>query len=261
MINDIWKYKKYIFVNAIGEIKYKYAGSGMGFFWNVLNPLFQILVYSFVFSNIMLAKMPGLEFNGAFTLYLCSGLLGWLSFSEIINRGVNSFVENSPYLKKLPIPASVFVAQTVVSSLISASISYLVLAVFVLFIYGSITFLWILIPFILILFFLFGFGLALLLATLNVFFRDLVQVTGVIVTLWLWLTPIVYVKDIIPSELQGVFIYNPVIPYVESLQQIIVMGEAPNPSVWLGMVLISVVSLGLGGITLSKFGKEIRDYI
>src|SRR5262249_7971906 len=101
--------------------------------WNVINPLAQITIYPFVFSRIMVVHLSGGSEMGGFALYLCAGLLPWVGFSECVLRGANAFVDNATYLKKLPIPEQVFVAQSAVSSTLSLAVSMTLLFVITVF--------------------------------------------------------------------------------------------------------------------------------
>ena len=259
MIREIFRYRKYIINNSIGELKYRYAGSVIGVLWNVLNPLFQILVYTFVFSNIMLAKLPGMETTSAFAIYLCSGLLAWIAFSEVLNRGTSAFIENGTFLKKLPIPEHVFLTQIVTSTALNVGITYAMLALCVFVITGVLTLSWILVPVVLLLLLILGFGIALSLSCLNVFFRDLSQIMNIITSIWMWLTPIVYVKEIVPDEYRNVYLFNPIYPFINSLQQLIVYGNIPTMSSWAAMIIIATISVVVGYSILSKLRKEVRD--
>jgi ABC-type polysaccharide/polyol phosphate export permease len=100
----------------------------MGVFWNVLIPLLQILILTIVFSQIMEVRLPGAGSAKAFAIYLCAGLLPWLGFSECVSRGTQSFLENATYLKKLPIPEQIFVAQSTVGGTLSVGISMVLLS-------------------------------------------------------------------------------------------------------------------------------------
>jgi lipopolysaccharide transport system permease protein len=259
MIKELIQYRRYILNNAIGELKYKYAGSTVGVFWNVLNPFFQILVFTFVFSNIIMARFPNLDSTGAYAIYLCSGLLSWISFSECINRGTGAFIENSTFLKKLPLPEQVFVAQISLSALFSATISYAVLFIFVLVLGHGISLTWLIVPVCIILMLMFGFGLSLMLSAVNVFFRDISQIVSILVGLWMWLTPIVYTMDILPESYRWISSFNPAYPFVTSLQNAIVFHQWPQWSHLLAMVLIAGVSLLLGFLVLFALKKEVRD--
>src|SRR5215468_3179312 len=119
MIVNLWRYRGFIVRNALSDIRHRYAGSAAGVAWNVINPLAQIVIYSLVFSQIMVVRMPSGGSGTMFALYLCAGLLPWSAFSECILRGTNAFIENALYLKKLPIPEQVFVAQNAVAATLS----------------------------------------------------------------------------------------------------------------------------------------------
>ena len=157
----------------------------MGAIWNIVIPLAQILVFTVIFTQIMSIRLPGLTSQFAFPLYLCSGFLPWIAFSECVLRGANSFLENAHYLKKMPIPEQVFVAQTAMSATLSLFISLGLLFILALIMGSWPTWLWLFLPLVAILFQGFGFGLGLLFATLNVFFRDIGQVLGILVQIWM----------------------------------------------------------------------------
>jgi len=201
----------------------------MGVFWNVLIPLAQILIYTLVFSQIMKARLPGAGSTVVFAIYLCSGLLPWLGFSECVSRGTQSFLENANYLKKLPIPEQIFVAQNAVGGTLSIGISMSLLFVLTVVLKGEITRTWLAVPIVILLFQSFGFGLGLMLGSLNVFFRDIGQGLGILLQMWMWLTPIIYVKDILPTLFQELLVFNPAFPFIDSLQGIIVRGLWPTP--------------------------------
>lgn len=261
MFKSLLEYKDYIIANAIGELKFRYAGSSMGFFWNILNPLFQIIVYTFVFSNIMKAKLDTLQSTGSFSLYLCAGMFGWLAFQECINRGTNTFIENSSFLKKLPVPEIVFLAQKAYSTFLSCLINYVLIFIYGIVILRSVSVYWLLIPLILILLILFGFGISIFLSTLNVFFRDTSQIVGVLMMIWMWITPIVYVKEILPEQLLKFINVNPAYAYINALQQIVVFGTIPPALDFLKMISFTIISIFIGSLFLSKYAEEIRDLI
>jgi len=122
-VRIFWMYRLFIWRSAISDLRYRYAGSAMGVFWNVLIPLAQILILTAVFSQIMEVRLPRAGTTNSFAIYLCSGLLPWLGFSECVSRGTQSFLENATYLKKLPIPEQIFVAQNAVGATLSLGVS------------------------------------------------------------------------------------------------------------------------------------------
>ena len=261
MVVNLWKYRKFIFINSVNDLRHRYAGSAMGVFWNVLNPLAQIFVFTLVFSQLMKIRLPDMSSTTGFAIYLCSGMLPWISFSECVSRGTHSFIENANYLKKLPIPEQIFVAQTAMSGTLSILISISLLFFINLIMGVHIGWTWLLVPIILVLFQCFGFGLGLILGSLNVFFRDIGQMVGIILQLWMWLTPIVYTKEIIPERFAYFMNFNPSFPFVDALHMTILYNELPASWEWTAMLLYAMAAPILGYLVLRKLRPEIRDVL
>jgi lipopolysaccharide transport system permease protein len=260
-VRIFWIYRSFIWRAAIHDLRYRYVGSALGVFWNVLIPLAQILIYTAVFSTIMPVRLPGMAATNAFTIYLCSGLLPWLGFSECVTRGTHCFLENANYLKKLPIPEQVFVAQNAVSATLSLAVSMSLVLLLAIFLGGNATWAWLtVVPAILLLQSM-GFGLGLILGSLNVFFRDIGQFLGIGLQMWMWLTPIVYLKDILPDSLRRFLFWNPVFPFIDTLHEAIIHGIWPQVSRWSLMLLWALVTLFCGYLVLKRLRPEIRDVL
>src|SRR5437588_4313811 len=129
MVRGLYQYRGFIWRRAVADLRHRYAGTGLGVVWNVLHPLAMIAIYSVLFSALMAADVPGVPGRFAYVLYLCSGFLPWLAFSECVTRGCNAFLDNAAYLKKLPMPEQVFVAQTAASATLGLAISFTLLLV------------------------------------------------------------------------------------------------------------------------------------
>jgi len=261
MIISIWKYRKFIWQSAARDLWYRYAGSSIGFLWNVINPLFQIGVYTIVFSQLIVIRIPDLNAGFGFAIYLCAGLIPWFGFSETVNRCTNSFVENANYLRKLAIPEQVFVAKNAVSSFLGLMIGMTLLVAVCTFLGHYPAWSWISMPLILILLQGFGFGLGLFLGVLNAFFRDIGQVVSLFLQLWFWATPIVYTKEILPMGLQNWLYLNPVYPFICSLQSVIVSQTWPAGNMWMGMIALSFFFTLLGYFVLRELRPELRDVL
>jgi len=260
-VRIFWMYRLFIWRSAISDLRYRYAGSAMGVFWNVLIPLAQILILTAVFSQIMEVRLPRAGTTNSFAIYLCSGLLPWLGFSECVSRGTQSFLDNATYLKKLPIPEQIFVAQNAVGATLSLGVSMSLLLLLTIVLKGEITWAWLVVPPVILLFQSLGFGLGLMLGTLNVFFRDIGQGLGIILQMWMWLTPIVYVKEILPALFQRLLVFNPAFPFIDSLQGIIVRGLWPDQWHWSLMTFWALTAPLAGYMILRKLKLEIRDVI
>jgi ABC-type polysaccharide/polyol phosphate export permease len=261
MVVNLWRYRAFIARNAVSDVRHRYAGSAIGVAWHVVNPLAQILIYSLVFSQIMAVRVPGGAGSGGFALYLCAGLLPWAAFSDCILRGANAFIENAPYLKKLPIPEQVFVAQNAVAATLFLGISMTVLGVVTVLGGGGLSAAWLGVPLVLILFQGFGFGLGLLFSTLNVFLRDIGHALTIVLQLWMWVTPVVYVEAILPTSLRALLRYNPAYPYIDALHSMIVAGQWPPVAQWPLMLFWTGITPIVGYLALRRFRPEIRDVL
>jgi len=259
MIISIWNYRKFIWDNAWRDLRHRYAGSAAGFLWNVMSPLCQILIFTLIFSRIMQVRIPGLPAGYGFTIYLCVGLIPWMSFSATVSRCANSFIENANYLKKMAIPEQIFVVQNALSSFLSLIISMTLLIGVCCIIGHYPTWSWLSLPIILILFQIFGFGLGLFLGVLNAFFRDVTQITALSLQLWFWATPIVYQKDILPDSIENWLYLNPAYHYIYTLQDIGVEKAWPDLSTLFIMFFLSIFMLLLGYIILFILRSDLRD--
>ncbi|MEI9476924.1 MAG: ABC transporter permease [Deltaproteobacteria bacterium] len=259
MIRVLYHHRKYILQNAWNDLRHRYAGSGMGVIWNVISPLAQILVYTVVFTKLMSIKLPDISSEFAFPLYLCSGFLPWIAFSECVSRGANSFLENANYLKRMPIPEQVFVAQTAMSATISLFISLGLLFGLTVIMRYPLTWLWLMVPLVAILFQGFGFGLGLLLSSINVFFRDVGQLLGIFLQIWMWMTPIVYPESILPERFFTLVKFNPAYPFIHTIREAFLFGRLPEVWVWWVMIGWAFGVPALGYIVLRRLRPEIRD--
>jgi lipopolysaccharide transport system permease protein len=254
-------YRSYIVHNAVDELRHRYAGTSLGLVWNVAVPLLQIVVYSVVFTQVMVVRMPAGSSSRSFVLYLCAGFLPWIAFTECIVRGSQAFLENAALLKKLPLPEEVFVAQTALSSVLGLAISLMLLVGSAVLFGEPARLSWLLLPAIGLLLLLFAFGLALLLACLNLVFRDLSQLLPVVLQIWMWMTPIVYTEDILPPALRSWLSLNPVWPFIRSFHGVLLAGRAPDAGTFASMAGWAVAAILLGSAAVLGLRDEIRDLV
>src|SRR5579862_7964714 len=104
LLRTLWTYRGFVASSVKREFQSKYRNSILGAAWMIINPLAMILVYTLIFSQVMRAKLPGLNSAFAYSIYLCAGTLTWGLFAEIIGRGQNVFIENANLIKKLTFP-------------------------------------------------------------------------------------------------------------------------------------------------------------
>lgn len=258
MIADLVTHRGYIWRTAWLDVRNRYAGAGLGAVWNILQPLAMILVFTLVFTQLMTG---GKDLGAPYPVYLCSALLPWQGFADCITRGTHSFISNAAYLRRLPIPEQVFVAQSAVASAISLSVSFVVLVLIAAVMGHHPSWHWLLLPIPLALLIGLGFGLGLALGTLNAFIRDVGQVVPILMQVWFWLYPVVYHVSNLPETMQRVVRLNPVFPYMESIRALFIERTMPDPGLWLGMAAWTAVAGLAGFLVLRRLRTELRDVI
>ena len=199
----LFSYRELLFSLTKKELKVKYRGSFLGFFWSLLNPILMMLVYSFVFSIVMRIDVEN------YAIFLVSVLLPFNFLSNSINYGTGSVVSNSNLVKKIYFPKEIIPLSVVFSNLINFLLElialFIVLAVMG---YKFYMYLYLLPIVILVQFFLVA-GCTLLVSSLNVFFRDLQHLMIIIMMVWFFGTPIIYPLSIVPDKYQFIMKANP----------------------------------------------------
>jgi lipopolysaccharide transport system permease protein len=266
----LWKYRRFILANALADLRHRFSGSVAGYLWNVFVPLAQLTVFAVIFSVLLGNQIDeGPRGKFSFILFLCSGLLAWNAFSETLVRSAASLVANAGFLKKLPLPEQIFVAQEATGGFLTAAISLSLFVLFAIFIahYGPF-WQWLQVIPLLLLFVGFAYGLGLILACFNVFFRDVQPFMNVLVLLWMWLTPVVYVEKIFradPKRPHPVVLkllhLNPAYHYIGGFHESLWLHHWVAPATWGICIAITLGTNLIAAMVLRRSRSEIRDVL
>ena len=253
MLKSIWLYRGFIFESVKREFQSKYRNSILGILWAIINPLAMITVYTVIFSQVMQAKLAGIDNTFSYSIYLCSGIITWGLFSEIISKAQNIFIDNANLLKKISFPRLCLPIIVVLTALLNFLIIFSLFVIFLL-ITGNFPG-WSLLAVlpVLIIQILFSISLGVFLGVLNVFFRDVGQLFSVVLQFWFWLTPIVYPITIIPEYLKPVMYFNPMFGLINSYQNVFVYGNIPE---WSSLMPVIILTVFLGVLALGIFRKR-----
>ncbi len=258
MLKGLWAYRGFILGSVQREFQIKYRNSMLGAAWTVLNPLAMILVYTLIFAKVMHAKLPDLNSEFAYSIYLCAGIFTWGLFAEIISRAQNVFLEHANLIKKISFPRICLPMIVVLSALLNFAIIF---GLFTLFLIGSGNFpSWhflAILP-LLLLQILFAIGLGMVLAVLNVFFRDVGQFFTIFLQFWFWLTPIVYPATVLPTELQGWIALNPMAALIRAYQTVLVHAAWPN---WASLLPLALLGAGLCVMGVLLFRRRSGEMV
>lgn len=223
---------------ALREIKSRYKQSFLGFFWVILNPFFQMLIMSFIFSYIIRFDTPGVPYP----IFIFSGLLPWIFLSNATTSATDAFVENGSLIKKIYFPREIFVLASVAAKVIDFFLAYLLLLGMLLIYRIEFTpYMLYFIP-IFIIQCIFIYALSLLLATLNLFYRDVKYLYVLILQLWFYVTPIIYATEFFPMKWRWIFKLNPMSVFINAYRQVLLNAAAPSLS---SMLIATGMSLGI----------------
>jgi len=243
----------------IKDIKSRYAGSGLGVFWTFILPVFQILLYWFVFSTIMRVR-PYSNAQIPYVYFLLSTFFFWLAISESFTRSGMVIIENAEIVKKVHLPNIVLPVSVTLSSYLHNMIGVII---FIVIFAASGSFhphLFLIVP-VLFLQLLFSVGLGMVMAALVPYVRDLQQVMGYVIQGMFFLSPVIYSLDAIPERFRGLAYLNPITVFIESYHTIIF--ERNLPGLWyiVGMICISGFSVFLGIKVFNKLKEGFADIL
>jgi len=253
----IISYRSYLFGTFWTDLRYRYAGTAIGFYWFIINPLVEITIYTVVFSHLLGFRAPGRD--SSYVSFLVTGLFPWLSYTESILKGTNFLIKNAPYLRKMSIPTEIFIAKNSLLSLFSLAIYLLLIFLFLLISNHGFGWSLILLPLLALLMQLSAFGIALITAHLRVLFPDIGEVLPTFLQLWRWLLPILYSYDIFPDLLQKVLKFNPPYYFIDSIRGIFLDDKLPGVESWMHMLLWTFFLISLGYWVSNRLRSEVVD--
>jgi len=243
------------------DILGRYRGSFGGVFWALLNPLLLMLTYFFVFGLVLQARFGGDPSREGFALYFLAGMLPWLPFSEAVGRAPNVLLEHGNFIKKLVFPVETLPVNLVVSALVTQFFALAIFLIGLLFFRGSIpaTALWL--PALLVPQLLLTLGLTWLFAALGLLFRDLAQVTGFLLTLWFFLTPICYPEESLPANAKLILALNPFFLLVRAFRDVLLGGRAPDLLQYVVLCSVGAAAFLVGYSVFHRMRRSFADLV
>ncbi len=242
----------------------RHSASVLGAAWTFILPLINILIFTLVFSRIMGMRLGGVGQDlgpYGYSIYLVSGLLAWNCFAATLTRVTQVFHEKAHLIGKVrlslwSLPLYVILSETV---LYLISTGFFLIFLWVIDFNFSVSLLWWVPTFICMQ--LLAFAIGLCCAILSVFLRDIKEVVGVVVQLWFWLTPIVYVPGILPESVQPLIKLNPFFHLANAYRSALLGTEPPSV---VGLLLIAVIGACMlaGSIWIGRrLERDIRDFL
>jgi lipopolysaccharide transport system permease protein len=246
---------------VIRDLKARYVGSAMGFFWSVIHPLVLLVSYTFVFS-VVLKQQLGPEMGiSNFAVYLFCGILPWLLFQETLNRSSNVLIDHASLITKTLFPAEILPVSILLANLVNHIIGLAILESILVIGFHHVGWLILLVPIYLVALMLFALGLAWFISSVQVFLRDTAQVMTVILTFWFWFTPIFFDERRIPSRLVILMRLNPLAEVVIGYRRCFLSGEMPSGQGLLYLYVIAGAVFIGGGLFFRYIKKSFADVL
>ena len=259
MLRECWAFRDFIVESVRRDFVSRYLGTKLGFFWAIAQPLTMILIYTLVFAEVMKPALPGHSSRFAYSIYLCSGIITWQLFSDLLNRSIGVFVQNAGLLKKVNLPKLALPIIVVLSGLSNFAVILLLFLGFLVAVGGfPLAAILAAIP-VIILVVALALGLGVLLGTINVFYRDVAQTMSMLLQFWFWLTPIVYAPHALPVLFAQIVAWNPISPIVSFAQTVFLEDRVPAWSSLLYPAAVAAAFLLLGLFAFRCLSGEIVD--
>lgn len=259
---SLWRNRSLIKASIKREVLGRYRGSVMGVLWSFLNPVFMLLVYTFVFSVVFQARWSaGSESKTEFALVLFAGLLVFNLFAECINRAPGLIVGNQNYVKKVVFPLEILPWVGLGAALFHGAVSLGVWLIAYLIFFGMPHATMLYLPLILLPFGLFIMGLSWALASLGVYLRDVGQFIGLLTTVLMFLSPIFYPASALPEAYRSLLYMNPLTPVIEQTRDVLFWGKAPDFGILGIYMIVTSIIAWLGFAWFQKTRKGFADVL
>mgnify|MGYP000579337982 CR=1 FL=1 len=246
------------------DLRARYVGSSMGFFWSVIFPLLNLVIYMFVFSFVMKTRWDPGQSEQETALLMLAGILVWQAFAETLSRSTNTLVENQNLIQKVVFPSEILPVYLAISALVNMLIGVAIALIGVAF-YAWIkpivpaagsplplrelgfSFTLVALPLLLAVQLVFTAGLSFFFSALNLFLRDVYHVMGVALTVGMFMTPIFYPASLVQEAGLGWALkINPMYWLIDSYRRVLIYGLWPHPPVLAAFAGVAILLLLLG---------------
>ena len=260
-LSALYRHRQLIAALTARDLKARYRGSILGFFWSLANPLLLLAVYTLVFTKFFPQQVVT-----PYPLFLFSGILPWTFFSAAVLESTGSITSNAGLIKKVMFPAEALPLVVVLSHLVHflAAVPILLAAILGFAALGKFEPHWtiLLAPVLMLLQAIFVAGIALMVSSASVLFRDLRDIVANLLQLGFFVTPILYLIEGIRSRpLRALLRVNPMTPFVVAYQDIFFFGRLPNASDTFLMLFYSLGSLFLGMFVFERLRDTLAEAI
>ena len=237
---QLFRYRDLVRELVSRDIKARYKRSALGLGWTMLHPLLSMMVLTLVFSNVFRFSVDN------YAVYILCGLVLWNFFSTTTTHAMTQMTWGGGLLSRIYLPKAVFAASSIGTGLVNLALALVPLLVIAVLSGVSLHWSLLVLPGAVALTAMFALGVGLLLSALGVYYTDVINMYEIILTLWMYLTPIIYPIEILPSGVRAVVELNPMYYFLELFRAPIYAGVVPPGDVWLKALLLATGMMILG---------------
>jgi lipopolysaccharide transport system permease protein len=258
LVGGLWRNRQLIAQLTKREVVGRYKGSAMGLTWSFFNPVFMLVVYTFVFSEIFKSRWGGPEESKTqFAVALFVGMIVLNLFSEVLNRAPGLILSNVNYVKKVVFPIEILPVVAMGATLFHSLISLCVLGMAFMLFNGYLNWTIVFTPLVFLPLIILATGLAWMLASLGVFLRDVGQTISILTTVLMFLSPVFYPVTAVPERFRPFIMANPLTFIIEQARNVLIWGRQPD---WIGLATYFVVAVGVAWMGFVWFQKTRKGF-
>jgi lipopolysaccharide transport system permease protein len=260
-LGELWRSRALVWHFVLNDLRHRYWGSSIGFFWIVVMPLLEIATYTFVFHGVI-----GIRFHAAggwshYALYLFCGMVTWFSVQDGLSRATVAIIDHAHLIKKVNFPAITLPGYVVASAILNQSIRLGVLVGVALVLGHGLSWHFLLVPFVLIIQSMFILGAGLFLSTVGVYFRETVHWVKAFLLLWMFVTPIFYPAASYPARFELLKVLNPLAHLVGVYHELVLNHRLPHPHSVLVVLVMAIFSLLVGYSVFHHHRDRFSDLV
>ena len=223
-LGEILRQREVLWALTLREIKVRYTQSVLGIGWAVLQPLAMMLVFTLIFAILLKVPSEGVPYP----VFSYSALTFWTFFSGSLSRAIPSLETNEALIKKVYFPREFFPISSVLSAMFDLVIAFVIFLFIMVYYHTPFTLNMLYVVPLVLIQTIFTIGVCLFASALNVYYRDVKYALPLIVTLWMYVTPIIYPMSSIPQRFWRFYLLNPLTGIIESYRDVLVKGSGPN---------------------------------
>ncbi len=260
-LRELWKHRELLMAFVINDLRHRYVGSSIGFFWTVVNPIIELVTYTFVFNVLIGVKFSPGGGTAHYALFLFCGMVTWFAISDGLTRATTVIRDYGHLIKKVNFPVLVLPAHVIASALVNQAIRTIILAIGVILFGEGLSVHFLLVPIFWVVQAVFITGLGFFLSTAGVYFRDAIHWVNAVLLTWMFVTPIFYPPSVYPARFNFLLQLNPLSHIVGIYQELILNHRIPHPNSMLVAGVIAVLAFLIGFSIFAHHRPKFADLV